>query len=415
MRRSDVVIFCVAAIVRVLFVWGQTEFGWFQIEFVTTDSQRYIALAGSLTQGAGLSVDAQPTASSMPGYPLFLAGLSLLGLNSPFAIGLVQSLVGALMCVFIGRIGRTLGGDMAGWLAGGISAAYPHFIVWTGYVLTETLFVCLVAAALWALVRLPEEAQGSLPLRQAIGCGLLLGLATLVRVVVLGFGLAAMCWIVWAIRRPLRYRIIVAAVAASAMAVPVGFWIGRNALTVGVPVLSTQLGHVFYHGNSPGATGGSRGYVDDEDYTPLAVPDGLSEVEVDRYYRQEAVAFLRSNPAVIPRLFLQKLGNMWRPTYEGASLKNVAFFGGSYVMLMALGAVGMALALRRSLVPAWLLVLFICIFIFQHGLVIGMIRFRLAAEVAIVPFAAYSLLGLGMRLKGHFERRGISSLPANPT
>ena len=412
MRRRDLLIFLAATGLRVAFVWGQSRFAWFDIQFFAADSQLYTDLTESLVRGQGFTVHGRPTAFVTPGYPLFLAALYSVNLTSPLSVGLVQSVLGGAMCVLLARIAGKVWGEGAALWAGLLGAVYPHFIFWTGYLLTETLFVFFVVASLLALVWLPVRPS----VFRAAGCGLLLGLAALVRPVILGCALIVPFWLVWAVRTSLPRRLLLAAVAVCAVAIPLAPWAFRNAVVLAAPVFtSTESGGIFYQGNSPGATGGSRGYVDALDYTPLAVPPGLSEVEANRYHWRRALEFLAGHPGAIPRLFVQKLVNMWRPTYTGASWRNVVILGGSYLFLMVFGLIGIVRGLRDRLrsPSIFVLLLFIVTFVVQHGLVTGMIRFRLPVEAAIVVFAALGLDACVSYTRGLFRQRYLSSAPTS--
>lgn len=401
-RCQYLLIFLIATSVRLVFVWGQTRFGWFDISFLAGDSHLYVALAESLVRGQGFSIHGHPTAYVTPGYPLFLATLYAAGLSNSLVVGLVQAVLGGVTCVLIGRIANLVGGPRVALWAGLLGAVYPHFIFWTGYVLTETLFVfCVVVSLLnlaWLSVRLSAF--------RAVGCGLLLGVAALVRPVMLGFAVMVPLWLLWMPRTPFLRRLLLATLLSCAMAILLLPWAVRNSMTLGSPVFtSTESGVVFYQGNSAGSTGGSRGYVSNEDYTPLAMPPDVSEVEVNRYHWQKSMEFLLAHPEAIPTLFIRKLANMWRPTYGGASWRNRVVLGGSYLCLMIFGAFGVAQSVRHGLPSPSTLILFVFIatFVVQHGVVTGMIRFRLPVEAAITVFAAIGLNSGVSIIRGFFR------------
>jgi 4-amino-4-deoxy-L-arabinose transferase-like glycosyltransferase len=388
--RHDLVVFGIAATLRLAFVWGQTRYAWFDMSFVAADSVLYRQLADGLARGDGFVVNGHPTAFVTPGYPLFLAGLSLVGVRSPEAVGFVQALLDAVTCVLIGRIAGKIAGARAGLAAGLVAALYPHFIFWSGYMLTETVFVFLTVASLLVLVELVDRRS----LRAAALAGMLLGFAALARPLILAFALLTPLWMAVAFRVPVSRRLALATAVIIGLALPLGGWAVRNARALGAPVLtSTESGFVFYQGNSPGATGGSRGYVDHRDFARLEVPPGLSEVELDRYHWKRAMEFLASHPEAVPGLAARKLANMWRPTYADASLRNRVVLGGSYIALMVLGGVGIVRSLpdlfRRPAVV--LLLVFLAVFVAQHAIITGMIRFRLPLEAVLAVFAGIGI------------------------
>lgn len=402
-RCQCLLIFLVATSVRLVFVWGQTRFGWFGISFFAGDSHLYAALAESLVRGQGFSIHGHPTAYVTPGYPFFLATLYAAGLSNSLVIGLVQAVLGGVTCVLMGRIANLVGGPRAALWAGLLGAVYPHFIFWTGYVLTETLFVFCVVVSLHNLTWLPVR----LSVLRTVGCGLLLGVTALVRPVIFGFAVMVPLWLLWIPQVTFLRRLVLATLLVCAMAIPLLPWAFRNSMTLGSPVFtSTESGVVFYQGNSAGSTGGSGGYVSTEDYIPLTIPPNFSEVEVNRYHWQKSMEFLLGHPEAVPTLFIRKLANMWRPTYGGASRRNAVILGGSYLCLMAFGLFGVMQSLRHGLPSPSTLILFVFIatFVAQHGVVTGMIRFRLPVEAAITVFTAIGLNSSGSIIRGLFRR-----------
>lgn len=394
---------------RLVFVWGQARFGWFDISFFAGDSHLYAALAENLFQGQGFSIHGHPTAYVTPGYPLFLAALYAVGLSNSLAVGLVQAVLGGVTCVLIGYIANLVGGSRAALWAGLLGALYPHFIFWTGYVLTETLFVFFVVVSLLDLVMLHNSMSPNLRLSvfRAVSCGLLLGVTALVRPVILGFAVMVPLWLLWIPRVTFLRRLLLAVLLVCAVAIPLLPWALRNAMALGAPVFtSTESGVVFYQGNSAGSTGGRGGYVSTQDYIPLKMPPDFSEVEANRYHWQKSMEFLLAHPEAIPKLFIRKLANMWRPTYGGASRRNMVILGGSYLCLLTFGLFGMMQSLRHGLPSPSVLILFVFIatFMVQHGVVTGMIRFRLPVEAAITVFAAIGLNSSGSIIRGLFRR-----------
>src|SRR5437762_1694381 len=150
-----------ALILRVGFVAFQNRTGAFDATFIAGDSALYLKIAHNILDGEGMSLDGVPTAFVGPVYPLYLA--LLLGAHLDVAaIELVQCLIGASTAVLTGLIARELvretsfgnGRRLAIFGVAAFGAAtYPHLIFWTGYILTETLFVALIALALWLLIR----------------------------------------------------------------------------------------------------------------------------------------------------------------------------------------------------------------------------------------------------------------------
>ncbi len=345
--RSLIFVFLLSLMIRMLFVWIQGSFHIFDMYFVASDSRLYEALAHNLLSGSGYVLDGKPTAVVTPGYPIFLAVLHWLGIETPLGVGFIQSLVGAATCVLVAIVGHYVGGARAAVVAGLLSAFYVHLIFWTGYVLTDTFFVFLVVASLAALLKWQEDVKSRF---RAGLAGVLLGLGSLTRPHLIGFAVLGFTWVVITAQRRRAAAVFSGLFLLLAVAGVLAPWTVRNYQLFGVPIVgSTLAGEVLYQGNSFGATGGTGGYLDTRDFHRLELPPGLSEVEVNRSYSRAAWQFMLHQPERLPRLALTKFVNMWRPTYGGASARNLLIFGGAYLLVVAFGLVGIARLWRSGL------------------------------------------------------------------
>jgi len=219
-----------------------------------------------------------------------------------------------------------------------------------------------------------------------LAAGALYGLAALVRPLAFGFGFAL--GLVGLLIARFRVRAVLGFAGLALVLIP---WVARNAYTMGSPVItSTEAGYVLWQGNSPGATGGTRGYVDGADFDNLDIPSGTSEVKIDRIYRQASLKWMTENPDKVAALVPKKLWNMWRPTYAGASALNSLITYMTYLPLLGLAVPGLWF-LRRHGPVGWLIIGFVAYHLIAHGLVTGMIRFRLPVEAALIVPASLSV------------------------
>lgn len=405
MLAVTVISAALALLVRATYVVAQSNSPFIVGDFVSGDSLLYMELARNIASGHGMSVDGQPTAFVGPGYPLFLAALLKAGLDS-FGIGLIQAALGAATTAVIALCAAEIAPVRlrVQWaaVAGVAAAVYPHFVFWTGYILTETLFLLLAAVSvLAALIALRGSA------RAAALSGAAAGAAALTRPPFLTVAIVVVAWwIIGELRAASPRRIalpLVFAVGTIALLAP---WTIRNELELGFPlVATTESGHVFYQGNSRTSNGGSRGYVDTLDFEPLVLPEGLDEVERDAAHFRAAIDDISADPGRAIARWPAKLWNMWRPTYEGASLRNGAITILTYVPVLVLGAVGAMRLARRSLFEATALPLIVlCVWIVVHVVVTGMIRFRLPGELVLLTTLPSGVDGVLVAL-GRRERR----------
>lgn len=383
-----------ALVVRVAFVIVQIELEPFDIAFDADDTVVYRSIADNLREHGRYWYEDRPTAFVTPGYPLFLAVVYLAG-RSVLLVAVVQAFVGAITVGLVAATANQLAGRRAAWFAGLIAAVYPHLVFWTGYVLTETLFVFTLALAVCLLVR-AVQARGDVRWASLVA-GAAFGAAVLTRPMVLAFalplGLVALAFTRW--RR-------------HAVAGLVGFiliwgpWVVRNAMTMdALVVTSTESATVLYQGNNPGATGGTRGYVDTADYERLDLPRGLGEVERERRFRSAALTWMRENPREVIALAPKRLANMFRPTYAEASRLNTIVTLATYPALLVAGGAGLVLLSRRELAGRLILVL-VLTFLALHAVVTGMIRFRLPVELLLC-------ISAGVALDWVARRRSVST------
>lgn len=150
-----ILIFIVALIVRLVYV-ESTEF----IDPIRADAAKYFMLAENLVHIAAYSTDMappyHPTVTITPGYPLFLTPFIALAssINEFFyAVLTVQALLGSLTVLVLYLISLRL--LPFAWAAGFglILALLPHYIVFGGYILTETLFTALLTLSIYSLIK----------------------------------------------------------------------------------------------------------------------------------------------------------------------------------------------------------------------------------------------------------------------
>lgn len=366
-----IALFAASLLIRVTYVIVQNRWAVFGVPVRASDGIAYRWLAESLISGQGFAIEGRPTAYVTPGYPAFLALVFLLG-KSSLTVGLAQAVLGALTVVLLASAARRAAGLVAGLATGAIAAVYPGLLFWTPVDLTETTYIFAVALSVWLLA----EALDDPGPKRGLAAGVSAGLASLVRPPLLGA--AILLGLVGLFARLRRSTAIFALIGAVSVA---GLWVVRNAVVVDAPTLSTESGIVLYQGNSPKATGGTRGYVDGADFEPLDLSPSMPEAEVDRTYRAAALRWMRSNPEKVVALLPKKLWNMFRPSYAGASGLNLAVTLATYVPLLVLAAVGF---IRRWSIPLVRALAIVVVYhLALHGLATGMIRFRPPIEALL--------------------------------
>ena len=251
-RRESVTTLCVHAFLAVLAGLALRLVFVHSFPATTDDSATYLQLAANWIDHHvyGLSEQGQlvPTDLRTPGYPAFLAGVTLLFRRSIQAILLSQAVLDVFTCFLTATLARALAPAderrriwiVALWLA----ATCPFMANYSAVVLTEVVVALLTTAALacYALGLRPEPARLALRTRRrcnlaipfAVLGAFLTGLASLVRPEMpLLLGVAVIVYGLWAWRGlGAKKAILLAMAMAGAFLMALGPWAVRNAISL---------------------------------------------------------------------------------------------------------------------------------------------------------------------------------------
>jgi hypothetical protein len=236
-----ILLFIGALSVRLLFFKTFLERNPIQLAY---DSGHYHMVACSIVQGKGIrNPDGSPHFYRLPGYPIFLAACYACGGINVNRMLLIQQILASCIPLLMYMLSLQLfpGVYVCAYAAAVVAAVHPGFLILSGLVMSETLFVFLL---LLLLILFFASWRSARAVFFVCSAGFILGLASLVRPVgiwllFLGAG-ALMC-------RRMRWRQIVCFVGAWLM--PVGCWILRNFFITGSFFLSTFSGpHLLNHG-----------------------------------------------------------------------------------------------------------------------------------------------------------------------
>lgn len=265
-----------------------------------SDSQDYENSALALLDKGRFAVSPdqpdEPQIRRTPGYPLFIASIYATLARKRTAIIDAQALLATLIIPMVFFLGLKRWGRAGGWAAAIICALDPLAFIYSGMLLSETLFTILLMAALLAASNAIEEEHAQ---EWSFAAGLLLALATLVRPIAFFLVIPLVVWLA-AIRRR-RDGDGAAAWVIIAAVLPwfflVGGWQVRNYAAVGRPVLSTigELNRFDYR---------AAGVVALREGIPIAearlklredAPTGVSPAEFDRWMGEEGTRILLEN------------------------------------------------------------------------------------------------------------------------
>lgn len=309
-RRLLAVVILVGLALRVAWVlWVSRE-----PQGIFLDPTRYLGYARQIADGNGMteSLTGDPTAYYPPGYPWFLGIVTWV--SRPFtdepwlAAGLIQAVLGTVSIALVASVAKRLAGPVAALVAAVLYALYPNLIFHTGALLGETLYNVLFLAFLALLLSRPWDA-GFHPGR-IVACGVLLGLAVMVRPISLAvIPVVVLCWL--AARKDHRVTIRWTLALLLGVVVCILPWTIRNEIRLHAFVpISTNTGDNLCIGHADGATGAFQPLEACE--TEYEFLDGLpAELGSDKEKQRIALRGMVDNIDREPWLLWRRTYYMW--------------------------------------------------------------------------------------------------------
>jgi len=265
------------------------------------DEKDYLLLAENLVTKGIYSLDGiHPTAYRAPGYPLFLAVFNFFHLSV-----LVQRIANFILLglsiwlantVLVGQDKPLAGLFAACWLSFG----YPVLFYTAGTFYPQTLAGFLLLLGLM-LVNRKSRKWGNI-----LFAGLALGLLSLTVPVMLVVGVIIAFWL-WR-QRGLKNAILLLAI----MIISILPWSIRNYAEMGSLIFfTTGSGENLLLGNSENSSLTASAGTDISTYRIEAEKQGLTEVQKDIFYRDQAVALMLKNPTSTVKLYILKFLNYY--------------------------------------------------------------------------------------------------------
>ncbi len=279
---------------------------------LAADPDGYRYLAENLLRHGTLGHELQPTAYRPPLYPLALLPCVAMGPAARAAIGALHVLLGLATVLLVFRLARRLELGRYAVVAAALVACDPVLLAQSTLVMTETLAVFLVVAALSCLVAACERPT----VGRAATAGAVSAAAGLCRPGLLFWTVAAATLAPMLIERPKRLGVFATfAVAAAVVLAP---WVVRNQIQFGRPSLTTTHGgYTLLLGNNPGfyeyLRSGAPGSVWDADELHCSRTVADDELRADRDAHAEALGNIRREPGMFCRSCLIRIGRLWQP------------------------------------------------------------------------------------------------------
>lgn len=212
------------------------------------DSAHYHKTAEQITSGNGITDNGgNPQFYRVPGYPIFLAGCYKIFGTNPIFVILLQILLSAIISLIIFLFALTLfpGQHNVARLAALISCFDIGYIIFSGLILTETLFILFLMFFFILFFRnlnLLWETQQSRPHRilELFIAGIFLGLACLTRQVAPAMVGTSLFILLFTHKRLISIFALI-----SGFLLSTGFWLIRNYLLTGYIFFGTLSGPHF--------------------------------------------------------------------------------------------------------------------------------------------------------------------------
>lgn len=279
----------------------------------------YDAMARNFLAGSGLTYTHLGIVYHSFAPPLlsWISAASYWSTGSIVPAMLLQIVAGGALAVVSAAIAQRLfGGRVAGAAAGFLVAVHPGLIVYSATKAHPLAFDSLFfALALLVFFRLYEAPT----VKRAVMLGAVVGLGALSRSTMLIFFPIGAIWVLTATshggRRAAMQILATSGIAALLVLAP---WSIRDAIVHqrGLFMISTT-GEDFWDGNNRNATGHSyidAGHAVIDSLTPAERTDLESqpdEIAQSQWFTNQAVAFIRANPAAFVRLTFVKFFNFW--------------------------------------------------------------------------------------------------------
>lgn len=426
-----------AGILLVALVLRLVASSWWQSRLPDTqrfgfpDSDGYWELAEDIAYGRPYEYqDSDQRIFRTPGYPAILGSLFwVLGPDASvrtklIAARVLSGVLGTLSVLLVAGWARYVAGERAGLLAAAIAAVYPEAICLGVFLLSEAPFVPFMLLHLICWSRALDERSQRFRLTWSAIAGVASGVAILCRPSWLLFApfSFAIAFVVLQQKKP---QLAVAAVLLLAQVLVLAPWWVRNYEIAGrfVPT-SLQVGASLYDGLSPTANGGSdmrfveifRSKQHEADAASVAQgqqPAGIFEDRLDTSMRDASIAWAKTHPADVWRLWQVKLLRMWSPfpnAGEFRSMKTSLILTAGYIPLLLLVLWGVLKSVRTGELfrSPWILATLLPAVYFTalHTIFVSSIRYRQPALVALIVLAAWAIVVTFPRSKSESAATG---------
>lgn len=357
-----------------------------------------------------------------PLYPYFLAFNLKLGLSF-YSVLFVQAILGSLVAVILAIIAGRIFGRTAGYISGIMTACYAPFVFYDGLLLSESLQIFLLTAAIYFLVPSREK---SIRKRYLLLGGFFIGITALGRGTILFFPLlVALYWLGrYYIRKEKKFR----SYPVSAVMLILGVLAGILPATIHnlshgdfVPI-SSNFGINFFIGNNANSSGAYEeppGINLSSDFTGRRIAEiesgrTLKSSEVSAFWSAKTWDYIKGDPGSFVGGMLNKARlYLWRfdiPQAESIQIQGefsrvfkLPLIGFGYVL--AFGILGMVFCKRDD--RTWIIILLLLSNLLGVMVFFVIGRFKLVGSLALLVTSGVGIEICFRALKNHDRRKII--------
>lgn len=391
----------------------------------TSDQISYHALAQRFIQGYGFTFGEawwpatranSPTAHWSFLYTFYLAGVyTVFGVHPVVARILQAIIVGILQPLLAYQLGKRLKNHSAGIAAAAITAIYGYFIYYAATLMTEPFYITTIMLGLWLILLLTDPKVDRL--RTALLLGIALGIAVLLRQLILLIIPFLFLWLIWVNRKDrllsLIMNLAVSLITILLMALP--FTVYNYIRFQRFVFLNTNSGFAFFWGNHPIYGDNFIPILTNEKdnrYIDLIPPEllTLDEASLDQALMARGFQFIIDDPIRYLKLSFSRIESffMFWPSTQSSLISNLVRVGsfGLFLPFMLWG-VGSHLLRKKPKsallveTPAFLFILFAVLYSLIHIMTWTLVRYRLPVDAVLIVFAGSAVNDLLSWIQKH--------------
>jgi 4-amino-4-deoxy-L-arabinose transferase-like glycosyltransferase len=403
--------------VRVVYILTVTRF-----EDAVYDSFAYVSVAKSLAEGRGFQflLVGAPDASHAPLTSIVIVPVTwLFGATGQLVPQrLTMAVLGVVVVVAIGLLGRVVAGGRVGLVAAGLAAVYPNLWIGNGIIMPDTLASLAIVVALLLTYRLLRAPSWPVAAAMGVCCGLgaltrgeyvLLVPVLAVPAVLLAAGLT------WAAR--LRLLVVIGLVFTATLTP----WVVRNLRTFEEPTFITTGDGILLLGSNCDETYGGDllGLFTLE--CAFTVPSSRDQSVESARQRDAALDYIGDHLDRLPVVVAARIGRTWELYRPLQNVRHAATEGrpvgagwaglAMYYLLVPLTVAGGVVMHRRKATwwPLWILFGMVT---FVVATAHGYVRYRGPAEISMLVLAAVAIVAGWDRWRSRRTPSAPSPTPA---